>query len=128
MAAARFTRSADHGRRGAGKGAAVNCLPGETTAIRAVLDRVAGMTLAQEAAALAGDMTGLRHALHQEPEIGLQLPLTQRKVLAALDGLPLEITLGQQLSSITAVLRGGRPGPTVLLRGDMDALPVHEAT
>jgi amidohydrolase len=86
------------------------------------------MTLAEEAAALSGDITELRHALHQEPEIGLQLPRTQAKVLAALDGLPLEITLGEKLSSVTAVLRGARPGPVVLLRGDMDALPVTEAT
>ncbi|WP_203739886.1 M20 metallopeptidase family protein [Actinoplanes cyaneus] len=71
-------------------------------------------------------MIALRHALHREPELGLDLPLSQAKVLAALDGLPLEITLGKALSSVTAVLRGGRPGPAVLLRGDMDALPVHE--
>lgn len=73
-------------------------------------------------------LTELRHALHREPEIGLDLPLTQRKVLDALDGLPLEITTGKALSSVTAVLRGGRPGPAVLLRGDMDALPVQEET
>ncbi|MGB6616449.1 MAG: M20/M25/M40 family metallo-hydrolase, partial [Trebonia sp.] len=86
------------------------------------------MTIRDEADKIAGELTELRHAIHQEPEIGYDLPATQRKVLAALDGLPLEITPGRQLSSVTAVLRGGRPGPTVLLRGDMDALPVHEAT
>jgi hippurate hydrolase len=86
------------------------------------------MTIRDEADKIAGELTELRHAIHQEPEIGYDLPATQRKVLAALDGLPLEITLGRQLSSVTAVLRGGRPGPTVLLRGDMDALPVTEAT
>src|ERR1700761_7737012 len=86
------------------------------------------MTLIQEAAALADELTDLRHALHQEPEIGYQLPKTQQKVLAALDGLPLEITRGDKLTSVTAVLRGGRPGPVVLLRGDMDALPVTETT
>jgi len=84
--------------------------------------------LLDAAAAIAADITELRHAIHREPEIGLDLPRTQRKVLGALDGLPLEITCGQELSSVTAVLRGGRPGPTVLLRGDMDALPVTEAT
>jgi len=73
-------------------------------------------------------VTKLRRAIHAEPEIGLDLPRTQRKVLDALDGLPLEITLGRSLSSVTAVLRGGRPGNTVLLRGDMDALPVTERT
>jgi amidohydrolase len=82
--------------------------------------------------ALAGDLQDdlvrLRRDLHREPEIGLDLPRTQEKVLAALDGLPLEIATGTALSSVTAVLRGSSPGPVVLLRGDMDALPVTEET
>jgi amidohydrolase len=82
----------------------------------------------QDAVAISGELAELRHAIHREPEIGLDLPKTQAKVLSALGGLPLEITRGQQLSSVTAVLRGGRPGATVLLRGDMDALPVTERT
>jgi amidohydrolase len=82
----------------------------------------------QEAAAISGELTELRRAIHAQPEIGLDLPRTQEKVLAVLDGLPLEVTRGQSLSSVTAVLRGGRPGATVLLRGDMDALPVTEST
>jgi amidohydrolase len=81
-----------------------------------------------DAGRIAGDLTGLRRAIHAEPEIGRDLPRTQEKVLAALDGLPLEISRGEALSSVTAVLRGGRPGGTVLLRGDMDALPVAERT
>jgi amidohydrolase len=81
-----------------------------------------------EAAKLAGEIAELRHAIHREPEIGLHLPKTQRKVLDALGGLPLEISTGRELSSVTAVLRGGQPGPVVLLRGDMDALPVSEET
>jgi amidohydrolase len=82
-----------------------------------------------DAVAMAPELRELRRALHREPEIGLDLPRTQEKVLAALDGLPLEaVTQGRQLTSVTAVLRGGRPGPTVLLRGDMDALPVTELT
>ncbi|MFD8621275.1 MULTISPECIES: M20 family metallopeptidase [Streptomyces] len=86
------------------------------------------MSLLTEAHALAPDLTALRHALHREPELGLDLPRTQAKVLTALEGLGLEITLGTALSSVTAVLRGGLPGPAVLLRGDMDALPVQEET
>lgn len=85
-------------------------------------------TLHDDATALADELTALRRRLHLVPEIGLDLPRTQETVLAALDGLPLEITLGKRLSSVTAVLRGGAPGPTVLLRGDMDALPVTERT
>jgi hippurate hydrolase len=82
----------------------------------------------QDAAAIAGELAELRHAIHREPETGLHLPRTQEKVLSALAGLPLEVTEGRGLSSVTAVLRGRRPGPTVLLRGDMDALPVTERT
>ncbi|MGW0970716.1 M20 metallopeptidase family protein [Streptomyces sp. NPDC002516] len=81
-----------------------------------------------DAAALLDELTDLRRRLHRDPEIGLHLPRTQEKVLTALEGLPLEITLGKDLTSVTAVLRGGRPGPAVLLRGDMDALPVQEET
>ena len=100
------------------------------------------MPVRDEASKLAGEIAELRHAIHREPEIGLDLPKTQAKVLDALDGLPLEISTGRALSSVTAVLRGGadsrahsRPrsgvsgsGPVVLLRGDMDALPVTEET
>jgi amidohydrolase len=85
------------------------------------------MTFTDAAASRAGDLAELRHALHREPELGLHLPQTQRRVLDALDGLPLEVSAGDELSSVTGVLRGGRPGPTVLLRGDMDALPLVEA-
>lgn len=75
------------------------------------------------------DVVRLRRALHQVPELDLDLPKTQALLLDALADLDLEITRGEGLSSITAVLRGGRgPGPVVLLRGDMDALPVVEAT
>jgi amidohydrolase len=81
-----------------------------------------------EAGALADELADLRHAIHAEPEIGLDLPKTQAKVLAALDGLPLEISTGTNLSSVTAVLRGNGERKNVLLRGDMDALPVTELT
>ncbi len=82
----------------------------------------------QDAMTMAGELAELRRAIHREPEIGLDLPRTQEKVLVALGGLPLEISCGRELSSVTAVLRGGKPGATVLLRGDMDALPVTERT
>ncbi|MGW7414366.1 M20 metallopeptidase family protein [Streptomyces sp. NPDC054863] len=84
------------------------------------------MSLHDDALALAPDLIRLRHDLHRFPELGLALPRTQERVLQSLDGLPLQVSLGSALSSVTAVLRGGRPGPVVLLRGDMDALPVAE--
>ena len=89
------------------------------------------MTVHDDAVAMAGDLVELRRTLHRHPEIGLNLPMTQERVLGALDGLPLEITTGTSTTSVTAVLRGGAGAadgdrPTVLLRGDMDALPVTE--
>src|SRR5947209_312774 len=88
------------------------------------------MTVLDDARAMSDDLVQLRHRLHQNPEIGLDLPWTQEQVLAAIEGLPLEVTTGSGVSSVTAVLRGG--GQTgsraVLLRGDMDALPVQERT
>ncbi len=84
--------------------------------------------LRADAGELADDLTRLRHTLHGIPEIGLELPRTQAAVLAELEGLGLEVTTGESVSSVTAVLRGGRPGPAVLLRADMDALPVQEAS
>ena len=70
----------------------------------------------------------LRRAIHEEPELGLQTPRTMAKVRAALEGLPLEWKTGKSTTGALAVLRGARPGRTVLLRGDMDALPMPEDT
>ena len=78
--------------------------------------------------ALLPEIVELRRRLHRHPERGLHLPLTRSIVLGALEGLPLEIHLHETTSGIAAVLRGDRPGPTILLRGDMDALPVQEDT
>lgn len=97
------------------------------------------MDLLADARDLADDLRDLRHRLHRQPEVGLDLPRTQQTVLEALDGLGLEVTTGGTTTSVTAVLRGTAPltgrndpqrpdggRPVVLLRGDMDALPVHE--
>jgi amidohydrolase len=70
----------------------------------------------------------LRRRLHRQPEIGLHLPKTQAAVLEAFADLPVEVSTGTSTSSVVGVLRGGRPGPTYLLRGDMDALPLQEDT
>ena len=80
------------------------------------------------AAALQPETVALRRLLHRRPETGLVLPETQRAVLEAIAGLPLKVTRGETVSSVVGVLEGARPGPTVLLRGDMDALPMPEDT
>ena len=70
----------------------------------------------------------LRRRIHRSPEIGLQLPETKQAVLEELSDLGLEIREATRTSAVLAVLEGDRPGPTVLLRGDMDALPLQEQT
>ena len=85
-----------------------------------------GPDLLVAAEAFQSTTVELRRALHAEPEIGLQLPETQAKVLESLTGLGLDITLGESTTSVVADLDTGKPGPTVLLRGDMDALPLQE--
>ncbi|MBK1784990.1 M20 metallopeptidase family protein [Prauserella cavernicola] len=84
--------------------------------------------LRAEAEALQPTTIALRRRLHRHPELGLELPASQKAVLEAIEDLPLEVTVGKSTSSVTAVLRGARPGPAVLLRGDMDALPMPEDT
>lgn len=83
-------------------------------------------SLLPEARSLLSRTVDLRRRLHRNPELGNHLPLTRATVLAELASLPIEITEHETTSGLAAVLRGARPGPTILLRGDMDALPVHE--
>jgi amidohydrolase len=86
------------------------------------------VTVLDEARDLLDQAVDLRRRIHRHPEVGLQLPRTQEAVLGALDGLDLEVRTGERCSSVVGVLRGAHPGPTVLLRGDMDALPMPEDT
>jgi hippurate hydrolase len=86
------------------------------------------VTLREDAAHLLPELVELRRRLHRIPEVGFDLPQTQAVVLAELVGLGLEITTGTDLTSVTAVLRGAADGPSVLLRGDMDALAIVEET
>jgi amidohydrolase len=74
------------------------------------------------------ELITLRRAIHAEPELGLDTPKTRDKLEAALAGLPLTIRRSRRTSGFIALLDGARPGQTVLLRGDMDALPIEEAT
>jgi hippurate hydrolase len=88
-------------------------------------------TLIADARALQPEITALRRAIHAEPELGLQCPLTMAKVRESLADLPLEWRKGPSTTGAVATLRGGKAGasgPRVLLRGDMDALPMEEKT
>lgn len=81
-----------------------------------------------DAASILPGLVDLRRDIHREPELGLHNPKTAAKIRAALDGLPLEWRDGPSTSGLVATLRGSDNGRTVLLRGDTDALPMHEDT
>ena len=74
----------------------------------------------------AGAARLLRRAIHAEPELGLHCPATSATLRSALDGLPLTFRDSVATSGFVAVLDGARLGRTVLLRGDMDGLPIEE--
>jgi len=85
-------------------------------------------TLLRDAQELKREVVRLRRAIHRHPELGLHLPRTQAAVVQELEGLGLSIRTGERLTSVVATLEGARPGPSILLRADMDALPVQEET
>jgi len=74
----------------------------------------------------------LRRRIHAKPELGVDLPLTTEAVLDGLRGLDLDIARGPSTSGLIVSLSGTKPGTqtgrTILLRGDMDALPMPEQT
>jgi hippurate hydrolase len=84
--------------------------------------------LLQDARGIADRITALRRAIHAEPELGLQTPRTLAKVRAELADLPLEWREGTSCTGAVAILNAGKAGRSVLLRGDMDALPMDEET
>jgi len=84
--------------------------------------------LLDAARAVQPDTVALRRDLHRHPEIGNDLPHTQGAVLDAIGDLGFDVRTGTSVTSVTATLDTGRPGGTMLLRGDMDALPMPEDT
>ena len=81
-----------------------------------------------DAKAVLDETIQLRRRIHRCPETGLVLPRTQAAVLEAVEGLGFDVRTGTRTTSVVARLTGGRPGPTLLLRADMDALPMREDT
>ena len=91
-------------------------------------DAVTGAGWIDAAKTLQPRLVDLRRRIHAEPELGLETPRTREKILDELADLDLAIALHERSSGIVATLRGARPGRRVLLRGDMDALPMPEET
>ncbi|HUJ67449.1 MAG TPA: M20 family metallopeptidase [Acidimicrobiales bacterium] len=84
--------------------------------------------IVEEAGGSMDDAIDLRRRIHNHPETGLELPGTQELIVSRLEGLGLAARLGEKCSSVVAVLEGDEPGPTTLLRADMDALEMPEDT
>lgn len=75
---------------------------------------------------LFGDVVRLRRTIHRNPELAFEERETARLVVETLEPLGLELRTGVAKTGVVATLEGRRSGPTVALRGDMDALPIHE--
>jgi len=86
------------------------------------------VAVATAAARVAPRMVEVRHDLHQHPELSNREFRTARLVAAHLRSLGMEVDTGVAHTGVVGVLRGGRPGPVVAVRADMDALPVKEDT
>ena len=84
--------------------------------------------VAAAAEKLQGKVLAWRRDFHQHPELGNRETRTSKLVADHLRALGLEVKTGIASTGVTAVLRGGKPGPRIALRADMDALPVTEKT
>jgi amidohydrolase len=80
----------------------------------------------ERAKALTEKVVAWRRDLHAHPELGNREHRTADKVAQHLRALGLEVTTGVAHTGVVGVLRGGKPGPVVALRADMDGLPVTE--
>lgn len=85
------------------------------------------MTFLDKAKLFSDELVEMRRHIHQYPEIGMSLPKTTEFVMNKLKEIGLE---PEEIieSGITATIGGKKPGKTLLIRADMDALPIHEAS
>ncbi|WP_334191792.1 M20 aminoacylase family protein [Pararhodobacter sp.] len=86
------------------------------------------MTIPTRIQDFAADLTAIRRDLHEHPELGFQEIRTAGIVAAELERLGIKVTTGIGKTGVVGVLKGSRPGRTIGLRADMDALPIHEQT
>src|SRR6185295_14145471 len=87
-----------------------------------------GARVDQEVAKIAPSMIEIRHTIHQNPELGNRETETAKLIAERLTALGLEVKTGVAKTGVVAILKGGKPGPVVAVRADIDALPVTETT
>ena len=85
-------------------------------------------TFLAEALALADQLSAWRRDFHRHPELAFQEHRTSAAVAQTLAQLGLEVQTGVGRTGVVEIIEGAADGPTVMLRFDMDALPVHEET
>src|SRR6187551_2766684 len=96
------------------------------TALLSAQDSLA--RIEQETARVVPAVTEIRHHLHQNPELSNREEKTAALIADYLRKLGLEVQTGVARTGVVAILKGGRPGPVIAVRADMDALPVTEQT
>lgn len=84
--------------------------------------------ISRRAAQIHDEMVRLRRDFHRHPELGFSEHRTAAKVASYLKNLGLDVKEGVGGTGVVGLLRGGSPGGTVMLRSDMDALPIQEKT
>jgi amidohydrolase len=77
---------------------------------------------------LAPELVKLRRDIHAHPELGLQEVRTSKLIAERLESLGIEVRTNVAETGVVGLLRGGKPGKTVALRADMDALTIQEQT
>ena len=97
------------------------------TSLSAVAD-VLNETIADEVAAVADRVVAWRRDIHANPELSNREFRTSELVAEHLHDLGIEVQTGVAHTGVVGVLEGGKPGPVIALRADMDALPVTEKT
>ncbi|MEO8635859.1 MAG: amidohydrolase [Gemmatimonadales bacterium] len=94
----------------------------------ALLQAQSDADIAAATARIAPKMVEIRHDIHRNPELGNHETRTAGIIAAELTRLGLEVRTGVAHTGVIGILRGGKPGPVVAIRADMDALPVTELT
>src|SRR6185437_3332395 len=82
----------------------------------------------EEARTMLPQAVALRRKIHENPELGLDNPMTRDLVIGQFEGMDVEIALGKSTSGVIVSMHGGRKGKSIILRGDTDALPILEDT
>ena len=87
-----------------------------------------GRLIREAAAAMAPALVAIRRDLHAHPELAFEETRTAGIVAAELARLGIAHRIGVGGTGVVGEIEGGRPGPTLAIRADMDALPIHEET